>query len=58
MLWTLVEGTNLFTNNAGGRWKSARPHMARMIRLLGPPPQHLLEMTPVTKAFFDKKGKR
>ncbi|KAK3293055.1 kinase-like domain-containing protein [Chaetomium fimeti] len=53
-LWTLVEGTNLFTNNEGGRWKSARPHMARMISLLGPPPQYILDMTPVTKGFFDK----
>ncbi|KXX80341.1 Serine/threonine-protein kinase SRPK [Madurella mycetomatis] len=56
MLWTLVEGTNLFTNNEGGRWKSALPHMARMISLLGPPPQYLLDMTPVTKDFFDKTG--
>ena len=31
--------------------------MARMISLLGPPPQYLLDMTPVTKAFFDKTGK-
>ncbi|KAH6847722.1 kinase-like domain-containing protein [Chaetomium sp. MPI-CAGE-AT-0009] len=57
VLWTLVEGTNLFTNNQGGRWKSAIPHMARMISLLGPPPQDLLDVTPVTKAFFDKTGK-
>jgi serine/threonine-protein kinase SRPK3 len=55
-LWTMVEGTNLFTDNKGGRWKSALPHMARMISLLGPPPQDLLDVTPVTKAYFDKNG--
>ncbi len=47
----------MFTDNEGGRWKSALPHMARIISLLGPPPQNLLDMTPVTKAFFDKTGK-
>jgi hypothetical protein len=52
-----VEGTNLFNNNEGGRWKSALPHMARMISLFGPPPQDLLDLTPVTKDFFDKTGK-
>ncbi|KAK4155789.1 Serine/threonine-protein kinase [Chaetomidium leptoderma] len=57
VLWRLVEGTNLFTNNEGGRWKSALPHMARMISLLGPPPQHLLDSNPATKVYFDKTGK-
>ena len=57
-LWTLIEGTNLFTNNQGGRWKSALPHMARTISLLGPPPQDMLDMTNATKEYFDKKGKR
>jgi hypothetical protein len=52
----LVQGTNLFNDNKGGRWKSALPHMARMISLLGPPPQDLLDLTPVTKDFFDKSG--
>jgi hypothetical protein len=32
--------------------------MARMISLLGPPPQDLLDVTPVTKAFFDKTGEK
>lgn len=54
----MVEGTNLFTDNRGGRWKSALPHMARMISLLGPPPQDLLDITPVTKAYFDRNGMR
>lgn len=55
-LWTLVEGTNLFTDNKGGRWKSALPHMARMISLLGPPPKELLDLTPVAREFFGKSG--
>lgn len=52
-----MEGTNLFNNNEGGRWKSALPHMARMISLFGPPPQDLLDLTPVTKEFLDKTSK-
>ncbi|KAK4233626.1 Serine/threonine-protein kinase [Achaetomium macrosporum] len=61
VLWTLVEGSNLFTDNKSGRWKSALPHMARMISLLGPPPEGLLAdwriSTPVIKRFFDKDGR-
>ncbi|OAA66452.1 Protein kinase-like domain protein [Niveomyces insectorum RCEF 264] len=57
VIWTMVEGTNLFTDNRGGRWKSALPHMARMISLLGPPPQDLLDTTPVTKAYFERDGR-
>jgi serine/threonine-protein kinase SRPK3 len=53
----MVEGTNLFTDNKGGRWKSALPHMARTISLLGPPPQELLDKTTATKDFFDKHGR-
>ncbi|KAK4233681.1 Serine/threonine-protein kinase [Achaetomium macrosporum] len=60
VLWTLVEGSNLFPDNKGGRWKSAMPHMARIISLLGQPPEGLLatwrESTPVYKEFFDKGG--
>ncbi|ROV98386.1 hypothetical protein VMCG_07192 [Cytospora schulzeri] len=56
MIWGLVEGKNLFNDNAGGRWKSALPHMARMISLLGAPPQHMLDGTTATKEFFDKNG--
>lgn len=52
----MMEGTNLFTDNVGGRWRSALPHMARMISLLGPPPQDFLDMTPVTRRYFDKNG--
>lgn len=57
MIWGLIEGKNLFNDNAGGRWKSALPHMARMISLLGAPPQHMLDGTTATKVFFDKHGK-
>ena len=53
----MVEGTNLFTNNQGGRRKSALPHMARMIGILGPPPQELLDSTYGTDDFFDKNGR-
>ncbi|KAK2613298.1 hypothetical protein N8I77_000219 [Diaporthe amygdali] len=56
MIWTAVEGENLFTDNNGGRWKSALPHMARMVSLLGPPPQSLLDRSEETKEFFDKNG--
>ncbi|KAL1880227.1 hypothetical protein VTK73DRAFT_6055 [Phialemonium thermophilum] len=56
VMWTMVEGTNLFTDNKGGRWKSALPHMARMISLLGPPPQDLLDGAPDTKKYF-KNGR-
>ena len=52
----MVEGTNLFNDNTGRRWKSASVHMARMVSLLGPPPQDLLDITPVTKQFFDRAG--
>ncbi|ROW06352.1 hypothetical protein VPNG_07516 [Cytospora leucostoma] len=55
-VWGLVEGKNLFNDNAGGRWKSALPHMARMVSLLGPPPQYMLDSAPAAKKFFDKKG--
>lgn len=55
-IWTAVEGQNLFTDNTGGRSKSALPHMARMVSLLGPPPQSLLEKSEKTKHFFDKHG--
>ncbi|AEO67582.1 uncharacterized protein THITE_160781 [Thermothielavioides terrestris NRRL 8126] len=56
-MWTLVEGTNLFTDNRGGRWVSALPHMARIVSLLGPPPIDLLkgwDASPVTRRYFDK----
>ncbi|KAL2024254.1 hypothetical protein VTK56DRAFT_9410 [Thermocarpiscus australiensis] len=57
-LWVLVEGKNLFVDNKGGRWKSALPHMARMVSLLGPPPQDVLDMSPESaKSYFNKKGK-
>lgn len=55
-IWTAVEGENLFTDNNGGRWKSAMPHMARMVSLLGPPPQSLLDRSEETKKFFNKNG--
>ncbi|POS74249.1 hypothetical protein DHEL01_v207365 [Diaporthe helianthi] len=55
-IWTCVEGENLFTDNAGGRSKSALPHMARMISLLGPPPQSLLQKSSKTNEFFDEYG--
>ncbi|KAG8156846.1 hypothetical protein KVR01_013259 [Diaporthe batatas] len=55
-IWTCVEGENLFTDNSGGRFKSAVPHMARMISLLGPPPQSLLDKSPKANEFFDKHG--
>lgn len=55
-IWTAVEGENLFTDNTGGREKSALPHMARMVSLLGPPPQSLLDKSDKTKHFFDKNG--
>jgi serine/threonine-protein kinase SRPK3 len=47
----------LFTNNEGGRRKSAPAHMARMVSLLGPPPQDMLDIPPASKRFFDKEGK-
>jgi hypothetical protein len=61
-LWTLVEGSNLFTDNKGGRRRSRMSHLARMISLLGPPPKDLLdtwrESTPAYKWVFDKDGER
>ncbi|KUI57076.1 Serine/threonine-protein kinase SKY1 [Cytospora mali] len=57
MMWGMIEGKNLFDDNAGGRWKSALPHIARMISLLGPPPQHMLNGTAATKDYFDKRDK-
>lgn len=55
-VWTAVEGENLFTDSTGGRWKSAVPHLARMVSLFGPPPQSLLDRSEKTKQFFDKHG--
>jgi hypothetical protein len=49
----------LFTDNRGGRWVSALPHMARIVSLLGPPPIDLLkgwDASPVTRRYFDKTG--
>lgn len=51
-------GTNLFTDNEGSRWLSARRHMARIIALLGPPRLDLLERwgaSQETGDYFDTK---
>ena len=53
----MIEGTNLFTDNKGGRDKSAITHMARMISLLGPPPQEMLGQSHISKEYFDKHGR-
>ncbi|KAK4119482.1 hypothetical protein N657DRAFT_684426 [Parathielavia appendiculata] len=60
--WGLESGrwglwTNLFNDTNGGQSKSALPHMACMVSLLGPQPQDLLDMTPVTEEFLDKSGR-
>ncbi|KAL2256675.1 hypothetical protein VTK26DRAFT_1319 [Humicola hyalothermophila] len=43
MIWVLLEGESLFTERLPSREASAPAHLARMITLLGPPPQDLLE---------------
>ena len=53
----MIEGTNLFTDNKGGRDKSAITHMVRMISLLGPPPQEMLDQSHISKDYFDKHGR-
>ncbi|KAJ0108086.1 hypothetical protein J7T55_007205 [Diaporthe amygdali] len=56
MIWSMVEGTNLFRGSHGGRWEPASPHMARMVSLLGQPPQHMLDQTAAIDKFFDANG--
>ncbi|KAK4221166.1 Serine/threonine-protein kinase [Podospora fimiseda] len=57
VLWTLVQGTNLLKSYPGGRWKSALPHMARIISVIGPPPEGFLDGVDAADEYFEEDGK-
>ncbi|KAH6663297.1 putative serine/threonine protein kinase [Plectosphaerella plurivora] len=56
-IWDLFEGKHLFNRRLPSRQASCKPHLARTIELLGPPPPDLLTTGAMTKHFFDEKGK-
>ncbi|KAL3422803.1 hypothetical protein PVAG01_04550 [Phlyctema vagabunda] len=55
-LWTLYEGGPLFQDTKLGRNRSRTAHLARMIAVLGPPPDDLLQRGSCSKQFFDESG--
>ncbi|KAK6211166.1 hypothetical protein QIS74_10430 [Colletotrichum tabaci] len=57
MIWDLFEGKLLFNTRHRDRTASRAAHFARMVSLLGPPPDDLLERGSSWKELFDKKGK-
>ena len=52
----MVEGKHLFNKRLPSRNESAGPHLARMISLLGPPPEEMLKEGTVTSELYDKNG--
>jgi hypothetical protein len=54
----LLEGKTLFTERLSSRDASSAAHVAKMISLLGPPPQDLLNRGNDTALFFAEDGKR
>ncbi|GES59264.1 protein kinase [Aspergillus terreus] len=54
-----VQGIVLFSGEASekGTWTADDDHLARMIEILGPFPQHFLQQGGRAERFFDKQGK-
>ncbi|KAK2015919.1 kinase-like protein [Colletotrichum eremochloae] len=57
MIWDLFEGKLLFNTRLRDRTASRAAHFARMVSLMGPPPDDLLERGSSWKEFFDEDGK-
>ncbi|WYZ44877.1 hypothetical protein EsH8_VIII_000193 [Colletotrichum jinshuiense] len=57
MIWDLFEGKLLFNTRLRDRNASKAAHFARMVSLMGPPPDELLERGSSWKDFFDEDGK-
>lgn len=56
MIWDMFEGRHLFNKRLPSREASAGAHLARIISLLGPPPEDLLKKGGATAEFFDRDG--
>ncbi|KAL0944864.1 protein kinase [Colletotrichum truncatum] len=56
LVWDLFEGKLLFTTRLRDQKASKAVHFARMVSLLGPPPEDLLERGSSWKDFFDENG--
>lgn len=50
----MFEGKHLFNKRLPSRQESAVAHLARMISLLGPPPEEMLKEGAATDEFFDE----
>lgn len=55
-IWDLLEGKLLFKTRLRDPTVSRATHFARMISLLGPPPEDLLERGSAWKTLFDEDG--
>jgi len=55
-VWDLFEGKHLFNERLPSRDASVPAHIARMIALLGPPPNDLLKRGRYSAIFFDEEG--
>ncbi|KAI8211807.1 Serine/threonine-protein kinase SRPK [Colletotrichum sp. SAR 10_86] len=56
LIWDLLEGKLLFKTRLRDPTVSRAAHFARMISLLGPPPEDLLERGSAWKTLFDEDG--
>ncbi|KAK1855590.1 protein kinase [Colletotrichum chrysophilum] len=57
LIWDLLEGKLLFKTRLRDPTVSRAAHFARMISLLGPPPEDLLERGSAWKTLFDEDGR-
>ncbi|OLN81064.1 Serine/threonine-protein kinase SRPK [Colletotrichum chlorophyti] len=57
LVWDLFEGKLLFSTRLRERNASRAAHFARMVSLMGPPPDELLERGSLWKDFFGEDGK-
>jgi len=56
-IWDIFEGKHLFNKRLPSRDASAGAHLARMISLLGAPPEEILQAGTATSELFGESGK-